>query len=67
MNFNEIAFVVLIGAGFICLLGLRFLFEILMVNLFDSKRKASTGLNVRTSLFMVLSGIGVCLAAWVFI
>ena len=67
MNLNEIAFVVLIGAGFVSLLGLRFLFEILMVNLFDSKRKAYTGLNVRTSVFMTLIGFGVCLAAWVFI
>lgn len=67
MPFNEIAFVVLIGAGFILLFGLASLFEILMVNLFDSKRKTSIGLHVRASVFMVLGGFSVCLAAWIFI
>ena len=67
MPFNEIAFIVVIGAGFIGLAGIAMLFEILMVNLFDSKRKTSTGLNVRTSAFMVLGGFGICLTAWIFI
>lgn len=65
MHLNEIAFVVWIGAGFICLLGLCFLFETVMVNLFDSKRKASTPFNVKTSVLMTLTWLGVFLAAWV--
>ena len=67
MNLNETAFVVLIGAGFILLFGLAGLFEILMVNLFDSERKTSTGLHVRTSASLVLIALGVCLLAWNFI
>lgn len=67
MTFNEIAFVVLVGAGFILLAGLLGLFEALMDYLFDRQRVAHRAHEVKKTIAITFGALGVCLIAWIFI
>lgn len=67
MNFNEIAFVVLIGAGFILLIGLSSLFNLLINFIFHKNRKMLGALSVTTSVVVSLGALTVGVLAWFFI
>ena len=67
MAFNEIAFVVLVGAVFILMLGLAGLFEASKDYFFDRKKVINRGAEIKTCAIVTLGALALCFAAWIFI